>query len=357
MKISDNFAEKYYDSFVEDESKKYGPELDISKYTKTTAGKFLEERNTSRIPCVAYAPKRDKKEVENAFLRDLYNLKSSVDIKFINSANDTIKVTRQYFPANLVEVDGKKEYWSTINSKEYLGGFSSVFIPAIDSENATPIAAKDIMDDDIFSYHSPEYFETNGKANLLEIHLFPIWRVEVEYNNHTYVNYVSDVVSDSKILYADFTTEALAQIKKDERRDLIDQELNQKMDEWKAKEIKKSKSGKFLSSALDKIDGLLYFSAIGLFIISWIMHIITGNVASQGSGYCGFLVDNLGTFIGGFFTYFCAGFSLIGAMFWFIGFAFWNKNKEIAHLITMIVTNAVIIADIVLYVLSVIELV
>lgn len=89
-------------------------------------------------------------------------------------------------------------------------------------------------------------------------------------------------------------------------------------------------------------------------VISLLAHFFTGNVSTKGVGYCGIIVAKLGKFFGGFLTFFCGGFSLIGAIIGAISLA---VDNSVIDLSLVVLADAIIICDIVFYIMSVVKVV
>lgn len=183
-------------------------------------------------------------------------------MEFYNSAVKTIRVIRQYFPVNYINVhsvpdsrwvekrhynpsgeysiDGKLEgdtlkvdvsqgstyshstydretFTRDVNKKKYYEDihtyfwqFSEKFFETNEVDESALMPAEELMQDSMFSYNSPRYIlGRDASYKLLQVLLFPIWRVECDFDGHTYVNYVSDV-APSKILYLELSQEEQA---------------------------------------------------------------------------------------------------------------------------------------------------
>lgn len=388
MEIKGKYEEDKYSQELkkrqEEANKRYEP--GILFYEETTAGEFLNEKNTLDVPCYAFKPKKNWESVKETFLSDL---RSKVDDDFFDSATKTIRVIREYFSVNYVDVrsvseshlnstkhykpsgeytiDGKLEddtlkvgirqgstYSHTtydistsrkyVNSKKYyahavekatcftckiVGDFADKFYCVDDVDESSLITAEEIMQDKLLTHAEPKSFlGSSADFTHLQILLFPIWRVEIDFNNHTYVNYVSDV-APSDILFYEPSSEMLKQKEEESVRKLKENELN-------------------------NIANIFIWMALGIFGISLLVHFFTGNISTQGLGYCGFLVAHLGNFFGGFLTFICGGFSLVGAM---VGLISLCIKKSKVKLIVAILANLLIIADLVLYITSVKQLV
>lgn len=59
----------------------------------------------------------------------------------------------------------------------------------------------------MFDPGKPSYIlGSDASYELLQVLLFPVWRVECDFNEHTYINYVSDV-AQSKVVYLELSQE------------------------------------------------------------------------------------------------------------------------------------------------------
>lgn len=389
MEIKGKYEEYKYSQELkkrkEEADKRYGPGI-LSYEFGTTAGKFLNKKNTLDVPCYAFKPKKSYESVKETFLNDL---RPKVEDDFFDSATKTIRVIREYFSVNYVDVksvteshltstkhykpsgeytiDGKLDgdklkvnvsqgstYSHTtydistsrkyVNSKKYyapavekttcfrckiVGDFADKFYCTDDVDESSLITAEEIMNDKLLTHSEPKsFFGSSASFTHLQILLFPIWRVEIDFNNHTYINYVSDV-APSDILFYEPSSEM----------------LKQEAEERAKIELIVKRKNKF-----NNLSNVLFGIALGIFGISLLAHFLTGNVSTQGLGYCGFLVAHLGNFFGGFLTFICGGFSLVGAIVDLISLCI--KNSKV-KLLFILFAHILIIADLVLYIISV----
>lgn len=248
MEIKSVYNENKY---KEEKDKEYGPKVRLTG----TAGKYLKETQKEKIPHYAFRPKKSPKQVKDDFLITLKSAKASED--FYNSASKTIRVTRQYFtvyyidvhsipeshlastrhykPSGKYSIDGKLEgdtlkvdisqgstyshtsydvvtTRKTINKKDYysytyLEDFSKKLYNTTAVDESSLISAEEIMQDQLFDPGKPSYiFGSDASYELIQVLLFPVWRVECDFNEHTYVNYVSDV-AQSKVVYLELSQE------------------------------------------------------------------------------------------------------------------------------------------------------
>lgn len=263
MEIKGVYNEKTY---KKEKDKEYGPDKYFIIASKT-AGQFLQETKEEKVPYYVFRPRKTLDEVKEEFLR---GLKAKASVDFYNSAVKTIRVIRQYFPVNYIDVhsvadsnlvetrhykpsgeysiDGKLEgdtlkvdvsQGSTyshstyeretttkyVNQKKYyndisgpLHRFSKKLFETNEVDESALIPAEELMKDAMFSYTSPRYIlGRDASYNLLQVLLFPIWRVECDFNGHTYVNYVSDV-ANSEIVYLELSQEEQTKIIEEKRK-------------------------------------------------------------------------------------------------------------------------------------------
>ena len=90
--------------------------------------------------------------------------------------------------------------------------FNSKFYSTVDSDSSNLVTADDIIDDSLLQNMGANFYRhpTYGSVKNYELHqilLFPLWRVEVKFNNNIYVNYVSDI-DKSEVVYYNKSQEA-----------------------------------------------------------------------------------------------------------------------------------------------------
>lgn len=376
MQIKGVYDEKKY---KEEKDKQYGQKVILTG----TAGKYLKETQKEKIPHYAFRPKKSPEQVKDDFLIALKSAKASED--FYNSASKTIRVTRQYFtvyyidvhslpeshltstkhykPSGEYTIDGKLEgdtlkvdisqgstyshtsydvvtTRKTINKKDYysytyLEDFSQNLYNTTAVDESSLISAEEIMQDQMFDPGKPSYIlGSDASYELLQVLLFPVWRVECDFNEHTYVNYVSDV-SQSKVVYLELSQE--------EQKRLAEEKYQEQLKEQHKKQ-QQEKEKKILGS-MCKSFGIT-------FVISLLVHLFTNKVASKGLGYCGFLIAHLGTF-GGLITTILCGFGVIGIILGIIALIKNTKAYKLS-LSLYITADCIIILDIILYIISII---
>lgn len=386
MEIKGVYNEKTY---KEEKNKKYAPDVNLSHFT--TAGKYLQGGQKGEAPRYAFKPKKTPKQVEEKFLIDL---KAMAQEDFYKSAEKTIRVIRQYFPVYYIDlksvneshltstdhykpsgkysIDGKlegdtlkvdisqgstyshtsydvettrksvnrKEYYSTITGTAWVGNFAQKFYETDSVDESMLISADEIMQDAMFDWYKPSYFVgSDSRYELLQILLFPIWRVECDFNGHTYVNYVSDIAA-SKILYLELSSEG-----------------KKVLEEKKLEEQKRKEENERLQRKEKMIDNISLYSCIAagcLFLLSVLIHLFsTGSSPVQnGEGYCGFLIAHLSTF-GKLMTTILGGFSLVAVIPYIIGFKTYNKKVACVF---YILASLIVVVDLVLYITSWIKL-
>lgn len=386
MEIKGVYNEKTY---KEEKNKKYAPDVNLSHFT--TAGQYLQGGKEGEAPRYAFKPKKTPEQVKQKFLIDL---KVMAQKEFYNSAEKTIKVIRQYFPVYYIDlrsikeshltstrhykpsgeysIDGKlegdtlkvdisqgstyshtsydiettrksvdrREYYSTITGTAWVGNFAEKFYETDSTDESMLISAEEIMQDTMFDWYKPSYFVgSDSSYELLQILLFPIWRVECDFNGHTYVNYVSDV-ADSKILYLELSSAGKNIL---EEKKLEEQKIKAEKERLKHKE-----------KLMDNISFYLCMVAGFFLLISVLVHLFStaSNPVKNGDGYCGFLIAHLST-LGKLLTTFLGGFSLIASIPYIIGFKTLNKK---AACVFNILTILIVIVDLVLYITSLVKL-